>query len=406
VGDALMGNALIGQAGGPTAVINESLVGIVRAAGRSGVIPRILGARHGVKGILASEFFDLRQEPEEVLDAVARTPAAALGSVRKKPTPEECSRIFEVCRANDVRYFFYIGGNDSAETAFLIRSAAHDAGHEMRLFHVPKTIDNDLLVTDHCPGFGSAARFVAHALIGDDLDNRALPGVKIDVIMGRNAGFLTAAAALARRAPDDGPHLVYLPEATFSLERFQADVRGVVARLGRCVVAVSEGIRDETGKLLGESGEVDSHGNAQLSGSGFLGDRLAGELRGALGKGARVRADTLGYLQRSFPGLRSEVDADEARRVGEFAVATAVSGAHDSGSIALRRISAAPYASECFVTPLETVAKHTRSFPREWITPEGNDVTAEWLAYVRPLVGELPIVGRLGVAHASDHKRS
>lgn len=393
--ERLRGNALIGQSGGPTAVINESLVGIVRAARESGVIPRVLGAKHAVKGVLAEQFIDLTRESDAVLEAVAQTPAAALGSVRKKPTPDECKKVFEVCRRHDVRYFFYIGGNDSAETAHLIGQMANEAGYEMRLFHVPKTIDNDLRVTDHCPGFGSAARFVAHALIGDDLDNRSLPGVKIDVIMGRHAGFLTAAAALGRTREGDGPHLIYLPETAFSIERFQGDLKRVVGELGRCVVAASEGIHDEQGRLLGESTEKDSHGNAQLSGSGALGDRLAAIAKGALGKDARVRADTLGYLQRSFPGLRSEIDAVEARRVGEEAVRAALLGEPPMGSIAIRRVSNSPYRVEYFVTPLDTVAKVTKSFPAEWIHADGNDVTEGWFEYARPLVGPLPIVGTL-----------
>ncbi len=393
--EPLRGNALIGQSGGPTVVINESLVGIVRAARRSTAIPRVLGAVHAVKGILGEQFVDLTAEDEAVLDAVARTPAAALGSVRKKPTPEECAEVLRICRKHDVRYFFYVGGNDSAETVHLLGTMARDAGFPMRLFHVPKTIDNDLRVTDHCPGFGSAAKFVAQALIGDDLDNRSLPGVKIDVIMGRHAGFLTAAAALARRRPDDGPHLVYLPESNFSAARFRADVARVVARIGRCVVAVSEGIHDENGRLLGEGSETDSHGNVQLSGSGVLGDRLAALVKQELGEKARVRADTLGYLQRSFVGVRSEVDALEARRVGEEAVAAALTGAHDSGSVAIRRVSSSPYAVEYFVTPLDTVAKVTKPFPAEWIHADGNDVLPPWFEYARPLVGDLPEIGHL-----------
>lgn len=391
--DALVGNAVIGQSGGPTAVINESLVGIVKALRGNPAIGRVFGAVHAVKGILAEEFLDLSTVDDATLEAVARTPSSALGSVRKKPTPEECRSVLEICRAYDIRYFFYIGGNDSAETAHLLESMATASGYSMRLFHVPKTIDNDLRVTDHCPGFGSAARFVAQALIGDDLDNRSLPGVKIDVIMGRHAGFLTAAAALARRREDDGPHLIYLPEVAFDPEIFQEDVKRVVARLGRCVIAVSEGIHDANGRLIAESTEKDSHGNVQLSGSGALGDRLAGFVRAALGDKARVRADTLGYLQRSFPGLRSEIDAEEARRVGDAAATSALRGEHGSGSIAIRRVPGPHYRSECFVTPLETVAKVTRTFPREWIVPAGNDVTREFLEYAQPLVGPLPPVG-------------
>ena len=395
----LRGNALIGQSGGPTAVINQSLVGIVQSALRAEAIHNVYGARHGVQGILSEDLIDLGQEDATTLERIAATPAAALGSVRKKPTREECERILAVLRAHDVRYFFYIGGNDSAETAHIVEELAREAGYEMRLFHVPKTIDNDLRVTDHCPGFGSAARFVACAVMGDNLDNRSLPGIKLDVVMGRHAGFLTAATALARIHEGDGPHLIYLPEVDFSMERFLEDVSRVYGQRGRCVVTLSEGIHDSQGRLVLQSvlqsKESDSHGNVQLSGSGALGDLLADQVKQALGPRTRVRADTFGYLQRSFPGFASEVDALEARAVGEQAVQAATSGDHESGSLAIRRLEQDAYAVEYFVTPLDTVARVTKRFDPEWIHPDGNGVTERWLEYVRPLAGELPPVGRL-----------
>ncbi|MCC7169858.1 MAG: diphosphate--fructose-6-phosphate 1-phosphotransferase, partial [Planctomycetes bacterium] len=285
----LKGHAVIGQSGGPTAVINQSLVGIVEEARKHACIDGIYGALHGVRGLLDDRLVDLRAESAATLERVAGTPASALGSVRKKPTREECERIANQLRERGVRYVFYIGGNDSAETAHLLAELGRGSGHELRVFHVPKTIDNDLLVTDHCPGFGSAARFVAAATIGDNLDNRSLPGVKINVVMGRHAGFLTAATALARVEPDDGPHLIYLPETTFDVERFLGDVERVVARLKRCVIAVSEGIHDADGRLIVEGREKDSHGNVQLSGSGALGDLLADHVKKRLGESARVR---------------------------------------------------------------------------------------------------------------------
>ncbi len=391
----LNGNALIGQSGGPTVVINQSLVGITRAALGADGIRNVYGACHGVKGILENELIDLGREDAETLERVAVTPAAGLGSVRKKPTRDECQRILETFAKHDVRYFFYIGGNDSAETAHIIEELAREASYEIRLFHVPKTIDNDLRVTDHCPGFGSAAKFVAAAVMGDNLDNRSLPGVKIDVVMGRHAGFLTAASALARVHEDDGPHLIYLPEVDFSVERFLDDVGAVHDRLGRCVVVVSEGIHDETGRLIVESQEKDSHGNVQLSGSGALGDRLADRVRTRFGKSMRVRADTFGYLQRSFPGFASPVDASEARAVGEFAVVAATGGEHESGSIAIRRLVQPTYAVDYFVTPLDSVAKVTKVMDPAWISPRKNDVEPAWLDYVRPLTGELPVVDQL-----------
>lgn len=393
--DTPRGNAVIGQSGGPTVVINQSLVGLVRAAMGVDAIQNIYGARHGVKGILEEDFIDLGREDAATLEAVAVTPAAGLGSVRKKPTEEECARILEVFEAHDVRYFFYLGGNDSAETAHIVEGLARAKNYDIRLFHVPKTIDNDLRVTDHCPGFGSAAKFVACAVMGDDLDNRSIRGVKIDVVMGRHAGFLTAASALARQDDGDGPHLIYLPEVAFDTDRFLADVQRTVDRLGRCVVAVSEGIHDAAGELIVKSGEKDSHGNVQLSGSGALGDLLAARVRDRFDGKMRVRADTFGYLQRSFPGFASSVDAAEARAVGEFGVRAATGGEHESGSIAIRRLDGPNYAVDYFVAPLDKVAKVTKSVDPSFIHPDGNDVTAAWLDYVRPLTGELPTIGRL-----------
>lgn len=397
---ARSGNAIIGQSGGPTAVINQSLVGVVEALVKIPEVGRILGARHGVKGILGEDFIDLRLEPADVLERVAATPSSALGSVRKKPTPDECRRMFDVMQKHDVRYFFYIGGNDSAETTHIVNEEARSAGYELRCFHVPKTVDNDLRINDHTPGYGSAARFVACALMGDNLDNRALRGVKIDVIMGRNAGFLTAASVLGRRYTDDGPHLVYLPERPITRDQICRDVREVYNRLGRCVVAVSEGIIDAddparrtfTEVILSEAGpiEQDTHGNVQLSGSGALGDWLANLVKKNVGDKLRVRADTFGYLQRSFPGVVSPVDAIEARECGRKAVEFVISGGWLDGSVAMIREPGERYQIRYERTELRNVAKETRSLPDEFITPEGNNVTEAFVRYALPLVGELP----------------
>ena len=386
------GNLLIAQSGGPSMVINQSLVGVVAAALKHPRVGCILGARHGIEGILKEDLVDFRKEPRRQLELVAQTPSSALGSVRRKPTEADCAAIFEVLRRRRVRWFFYIGGNDSAETVHIINEAARRARFTLGCFHIPKTIDNDLRQNDHTPGFGSAARFVACALMGDDLDNRALGGVKIDVIMGRHAGFLTASAALARTAPDDGPHLVYVPERPFDPDRFVADVQAVHRRLGRCVVAVSEGIADAQGRPIAAkfSKETDSHGNVQLSGSGALGDLLANLVRTRCGI-RRVRADTFGYLQRSFPGIASAVDAREAREVGEAAFRTALGGRHTCGSVAIRRRPGARYGVTYAVVPLRQVARNTRHLPATFINRAGNDVTEAFLAYARPLVGALPV---------------
>ena len=393
----LIGNAMIGQAGGPTNVINQSLIGIVEKALEQPEIKRIYGARHGVKGIMGEQFIELQELDQGMLEAVAHTPSAGLGSVRHKVNAADCQRMFEVFQKYDVRYFFYIGGNDSAETAHIINEMANEADYEFHILHVPKTIDNDLLVTDHCPGYGSAARFVVQALMGDNLDNRSIPGIKIDIVMGRDAGWLTAASALARLDEQDGPHLIYLPERPFDIERFVNEVEEAYARLGRCVVAASEGIRDEKGVQIAKKfiDEVDDHGNVQLSGSGALGDCLAVAIRERMGSKLRVRADTFGYLQRCFPGVVSEVDAMEARMVGRAAVDYAMLGNID-GSVAINRIGEGEdYASEPMLTKLVNVAKSTKSMPDEFIDPNGHDVTEAFLNYARPLLGELPHIARL-----------
>ncbi|EAU55532.1 6-phosphofructokinase [Mariprofundus ferrooxydans] len=391
----LKGKMVIGQSGGPTSVINQSLVGAIIEARQHGEITGILGAHHGIAGIMNEDFIDLTTQSDEELERVANTPAAGLGSVRLKPGKAECERVFEVFKKHDVRFFFYIGGNDSAETAHIIAEMAREANYDFCTVHIPKTIDNDLRVTDHCPGFASAARFVALAFIGDDRDNAALSGIKINVVMGRDAGFLTAASALARQAEGDGPHLIYVPERAFDVARFQSDVKAVVAKYGRCVVAVSEGITDADGHPVMTSGERDSHGNLQLSGTGALGDFLSTKVKEAYaGESVRVRADTFGYLQRSFPTVVSEVDASEARMVGAFGVSQAVATG-EPGSVAIRRLSSVPYKSECFMTPLSTVAREATSLKDEYINAESNDVTEAWLDYVRPLVGDLPKIGRL-----------
>jgi 6-phosphofructokinase 1 len=391
-------NAVVGQSGGPTAVINASLVGVVEEAKKHPEIQTIYGAVHAVAGMVKDEFIDLGKLSAQTLDTVAGTPSSSLGSSRDKPDAAYCRRILEVFKKRNIRYFFYIGGNDSANTAYIVSTVAQEAAYDMRAYHVPKTVDNDLLVTDHCPGYGSAAKFVACALIGDDLDNRALPGVKIDVIMGRNAGFLTAAAALGRKRDDDGPHLLYLPERPVSIGKLLGDVEDVYKKYGRAVIAVSEGICDADGetwaKKIAQNAEKDPHGNIQLSGTGALADFLAAQVRNNL-KIKRIRADTFGYLQRSFPGFQSPVDADEARRCGREAVKYAMSEL--SGSVAIKRTGAGKkYGIELFRTELKNVAEKTKSLPDEFINADGNGVTQAYMDYAMPLVGQLPQTEYLG----------
>ena len=385
-------NMVIAQSGGPSMVINESLVGAVLEARRSPKIGRILGARHGILGILGDDYVDLRKPSERKLEAIAETPSSALGSCRRKPDAADCRAIFEAFRRLGVGYFMYIGGNDSADAARIVAEEAAKEGYPLVVYHIPKTIDNDLRSCDHTPGFGSAARFVACAVKGDDLDNRALGGVKIDVIMGRDAGFLTAASALARTRPDDGPHLIYLPEVPFSEARFVRDVKAAVAKYGRCVCAVSEGIRGRDGVPIGAklgTGEKDSHGNVQMSGTGALGDVLARIVR-EKAKVKRVRADTFGYLQRSFPGVASKVDQAEARAAGAAAVKAALKWELAAGTIALVREEGRRYRVAFAPVPIANAAKFTRSVPKEYIAANGHDVTERFVEYARPIVGDLP----------------
>jgi 6-phosphofructokinase 1 len=383
----LQGKLLIAQGGGPTAVINQSLVGAVLEARRCGHIDRVYGAVHGVRGIVDEDFIDLTRETASHLELVGEAPAAALGSTRDKPDLAYCQEILKVLTAHEIRTFLYIGGNDSSDTARIVSEEAQAEHYRLRCIHIPKTIDNDLVLNDHTPGFPSAARFVAQAFLGIDLDNRALPGVYIGVVMGRNAGFLTAASALARTFPDDGPHLIYMPERPFRIDGFLADVKRVFDRLGRCVVAMSEGVQDESGVpiavQLAKTVERDAFGNVQLSSSGTLADLLRAHVGAQLGI-KRVRGDTFGYVQRSFAGCVSDVDRREARAVGEKAVQLAVDGDND-GSVAIERVG--NYAVDYRLLPLAAVAGKTRTMPDQFIRDDGTGVTDAFDDYLRPLLG-------------------
>ncbi len=383
----LQGKILVAQGGGPTAVINQSLVGCVIEARKFAGVERVYGANHGVRGIVDEEFLDLTQETTHNLELVAETPCSALGSTRDKPDLAYCREIFKVLRAHEISTFFYIGGNDSCDTLRIVNEEAAAADYALRCVHIPKTIDNDLLVNDHTPGYPSAARFVACAFAGVNLDNAALPGAYVGVVMGRHAGFLTAASTLGRKYDDDGPHLIYLPERAFAIEKFLDDVKAVYDRLGRCVVAVSEGIHDASGEPIAAKPaggvETDAHGNVQLSGTSSLADHLTGLIRDNL-QIKRVRGDTLGYLQRSFLGCVSDVDQREAREVGEKAVQFAHWGNSD-GSVTIHRTGF--YSVEYRLSPLGAVALKTRAMEDDFIAPSGNDVTRDFLLYLRPLLG-------------------
>lgn len=392
----LEGKVVISQGGGPTAVINQSLVGAALESRKFSQVTRVYGALHGVRGIINEDFIDLTQETTHNLEQVANTPSSALLSTRDKPDEAYCKEIFNVLKAHDVRYFFYIGGNDSSDTVRIVNEQAQKAEYEFRAIHIPKTIDNDLVLSDHTPGYGSAARFVASAFAGANLDNRALPGVYIGVVMGRHAGFLAAASALGQKYPDDGPHLIYVPERPFSRDKFIKDVNEVYQKYGRCVVAVSEGIVDADGTpmmaKLTKNVELDAHGNIQLSGTGMLGDLLCDLVRQKT-KIKRVRSDTFGYLQRSFLGCVSDVDQREAREVGERAAHYAIWYNLD-GSISIQRTGY--YSVNYQLEKLEDIARKTRHMPDNYINKEGNGVTDAFRYYLRPLLGSgYPVPHRL-----------
>ena len=381
------GKVLVAQGGGPTAVINQSMAGVVLEARKFRNVELVYGAYHGVSGIVQEDFLDLTQETSHNIEMVADTPSSALGSTRDKPDLRYCQEIFKVLKAHGIGYFFYIGGNDSSDTVRIVSEEARRGDYALRCIHIPKTIDNDLVGNDHTPGFPSAARFVVQAFMGANLDNAALPGVYLAVVMGRHAGFLTAASALGKKFPDDGPHLIYIPERTFNIDKFLADVKATYDKHGRCVIAASEGIHDGKGNpivaQLARQVERDAHGNVQLSGTGALTDLLCDEIKRNLGI-KRVRGDTFGYVQRSFMGCVSDVDQREAREVGEKAVQYAMWGDCD-GSVAIKRTGF--YSVDYQLVPLESVAGKTRVMEDEFIAASGTDVTDAYRYYLRPLLG-------------------
>jgi 6-phosphofructokinase len=383
----LQGKVLVAQGGGPTAVINQSLVGIVLESRKYKSIENVYGALHGVAGIINEEFIDLSQETLENLELVAQTPCSALGSTRDKPDEVYCAKIIKSLKAHNIQTFFYIGGNDSSDTLRILANESRKVGYPLRCIHIPKTIDNDLTINDHTPGYSSAAKFVSNAFVGVNLDNRALKGVYVGVVMGRHAGFLTAASALGRKFDTDGPHLIYLPERTFSLKSFIADVQRVYNNIGRCVVAISEGIHNADGKLivsqLAKKMETDAHGNIQLSGTGALADLLTNEIKTKTNI-VRVRGDTFGYLQRSFLGCVSEVDQSEARKVATSGVQFANDLERD-GTVTIHRTGG--YEVEYRLSPLEDVAGKTKVMEDRFISDCATDVTTAFLDYLRPLVG-------------------
>ncbi len=388
-------NLLVAQSGGPTAVINNSLVGVIDEARGRPEIGTVSGAERGIVGVLKEELVDLSQEAPATLQALRQTPSAALGTSRHKLQPGDLERIVAVLEKHDVGHFCYIGGNDSMDTAHRVGALAQARGYDLRVIGIPKTVDNDLMETDHCPGYGSAARFVASVLRDAGLDTEAgaiSTPVKIVEIMGRHAGWLTAATALAREGrPDAAPQLIYLPERPVSLEGILADVERVVRRLGFAVVAVSEGIRDAEGRFLAATSEaVDAFGHRQLGGvSAILADRVTHEA------GLKARFEKPDTMQRASTALISPVDAQEAYEVGRAAVRAALEG-HSGQMVNLVREPGPAYRSHTGLVALEKVANRERLLPAEFMAPPEQGASDGFLAYASPLIGPpLPPHGRL-----------
>ncbi len=384
----LRGKLVMAQSGGPTAVINSSICGVIQEAVKHDLFDGVYGALNGIIGILDENIIDLKKEDSEIVEGLRRTPASALGSCRKKLSIQDLERILDVFRAHNIRYFFYNGGNDSMDTANKISQMATEAGYEMCVLGIPKTVDNDLAETDHCPGFGSVARWLAIATrdIGRDNEAGAITSTSIVIMeaMGRDAGWITAATVLAKEDEDDGPHLIYLPEIPFEKDKFLNDVQKVHDRLGRVVIAVSEGIRDPEGNIITKSSSVDAFGHMQLGGVGnYLAQLIMDELK------IKARANVPGTIQRASILGASPVDLEEAYLVGQMAVKYALEG-KSAYMVSLVRESDDPYSCTTGLAPLENVANANKTIPAEFITSDGNFVNEHFIRYARPLVGDLP----------------
>ncbi len=391
----LKGNAIVGQSGGPTAAINATLSGVIRgvlAAKDEGIIDTLYGMRNGIEGVLRRDYVnltDLFSGDNALLTDLEHTPAAALGSCRKKLPQDSGDPLYETLFSEfekmNIRYFFYIGGNDSMDTVAKLTAAAKVRHYDMRIMGVPKTIDNDLAGTDHTPGYGSAAKYIAVSVgeILRDCSVYTIPAVTIVEIMGRDAGWLTAAAALPSLVFGEGPDLVYLPERTFSVEEFLSDVRAALARHPGVVVAVSEGVRNADGEYigsLGQSGAVDAFGHKYLAGTGKVLENIVKE-----SIGCKVRSIELSLPQRCAAHLASATDLAESVTIGRAAVAAATGGA--TGCVmSYRRIEGENYAVTTETTPVTKVANLIRTVPAEFINRAGNGITPAGLRYILPLI--------------------
>lgn len=389
----LKGSCIIGQSGGPTAVINASAYGVIRTALDSECITRVYGAEHGIKGVLNDRLFVMDEEDPAELELLKNTPAAELGSVRYKiPDPEsderDFKRILQIFLKYDVRYFFYIGGNDSMDTCSKISRYMRSVGYDCRVIGVPKTIDNDLFGTDHCPGFASAAKYIATSCMEVTKDTCVYNTGMITVIeiMGRHAGWLAASAALATEY-GSGPDLIYLPEVDFDMEKFLSDVEQLYAKKKYVLVAVSEGIHYADGSFVSkaEISSTDGFGHAQLGG---LAARLADAIKRRTG--AKVRGIELSLLQRCGATMASATDIEEAVLAGSAAVEAAINGETDKMLAFERVMEDGKYSCRTKLVPLAEVANLEKKVPKEWIVPEGNNVTHDFIDYVLPLIQGRP----------------
>ena len=391
----LKGACIIGQSGGPTAVINASSLGVIQAALSNPNITQVLGAAHGIEGVLNDRFYDMAQEESSELERMKYTPASSLGSCRYKMAnflddETDYLRLLDVFLKHDVRYFFYNGGNDSMDTCNKISKFMQKSGYECRVIGIPKTIDNDLNGTDHCPGFGSAAKFIATACmeIHQDLQVYEKGRVTIVEIMGRHAGWLAGAAGLATYQ-GAGPDLVYLPEISFDMPRFLEDVKRIYKEKGSCMVAVSEGVHDESGRFIADAGVggTDMFGHTQLGGlSATLADIVNRET------GLKVRGIELSLLQRCASHVASKTDVEEAYMAGKAAVEAAVAGESDK-MVGFERVKGgSDYECRTKLIDLTDVANVEKLVPREWVNEEGNGVKQEFIDYVMPLIqGEIAV---------------
>ena len=386
---SLKGNAIVAQSGGPTAVINNSLSGVTEEWMKETSIGTLYAGVGGIKGILEKKIINLGRQDKKIISGLRYTPGAGIHSCRYKVKEDDHEHLIAIFKELNIRYFFYNGGNDSMDTANKISKLASESGYDMRVIGIPKTVDNDLAYTDHCPGFGSAAKYLAATVreTGIDLESVSTKN-KITILeaMGRNAGWLTAAGILAKRRPEDAPHLVYLPEIAFRKENFLSDVENVYKDLGYVYIVVSEGIVDEKGDYVFASGHSDSFGHKQLSGAGDALKQLIGDELGI-----SARCNTLGTAQRSAMHFASLTDANEAYMVGSEAVKAAFNG--ESGvMVAIKRLSDQPYSSIAELVPLEKVANVEHKVPFDWINKEGNYLNDKFITYARPLIeGEVKI---------------